>query len=465
MAALRPPKSVTAQRTRLDRHSLLTTVLLLAIAAVLAVLGERYSYRADWTATARNTLSPASIRLLERIDGRIQITAYARTDQILRRAIAELVDRYRQVKPELSLEFVNPDRVPEQTRRLGVSDDGDLVVRLGERHEVVHHLSEEKLTSALYRLALRADRWVVYLTGHGERDLLGQANHDLGRFGRALRERGYAVHALNLANTPRVPDNTAVLVISEPTVALVAAESEAVAAFLQRGGNMLWLDDPNGSGQDAGPGMAKIQANLGVQPREGVVVDPTSAYPGIVIISNPGQHAVVREFELNTLFPLAAALRVTPVDGWESTPILHSGDQSWVETGPLTGELRYDSNADSQGPVNLGVVMQRTPATASADTVKQHADEAGQRLVMVGDSDFLSNAYVGNGGNLDLGLSLVNWLSNEDALVSIPSARAPDLRFDPSTFGRFVIALGAPVALPLTLLCVGFLVWRRRRRR
>ena len=41
-------------------------------------------------------------------------------------------------------------------------------------------------------------------------------------------------------------------------------------------------------------------------------------------------------------------------------------------------------------------------------------------LAIVGDGDFLSNAYLGNAGNLELGLRLLRWLSREDRMLKIP---------------------------------------------
>ena len=53
-----------------------------------------------------------------------------------------------------------------------------------------------------------------------------------------------------------------------------------------------------------------------------------------------------------------------------------------------------------------------------------------QRVVVVGNGSFLSNSYLGNGGNLQLGVAIVNWLASEDDLVAIDPRPASDSRIE-----------------------------------
>ena len=450
---------------RLHRQGLLTTALIFVTLALLALLSQRYYYRLDLTATARNTLSPTSTELLRRIDGLVEITAYTRPDPIVRRAVKELAQRYQAIKPDLHLRFVDPDRAPAETRRLGIKADGELAVHLGGRVEVVRRLGEQGLTAALQKLALRAERWVTYVVGHGERDLLGAANHDLGHFGDLLRSRGFSVRPLNLAEAGTVPNNAAVLVISSPRTDYLPSEHEAVDEYVGRGGNLLWLDDPDpeATGRDR---LSHLRSRLGLEYQPGIVVDPTSSQPEVVIVSNAGPHRLFQDFSLNTLFPLASMARWSDHPEWRATEILLTADKAWLESNPVSGEVRFDSDTDKAGPLPLGVILEKGSEEAQASDGTQAGERGpGQRVVFIGDGDFLSNSYYANGGNLQLGLALINWLSNEDALVNIPIATAPDLRFEPSFAGLMLINLGPPLALPLAALLIGFSIWRRRKRR
>jgi ABC-type uncharacterized transport system involved in gliding motility auxiliary subunit len=88
-----------------------------------------------------------------------------------------------------------------------------------------------------------------------------------------------------------------------------------------------------------------------------------------------------------------------------------------------------------------------------------------QRVVVVGDADFLANRYLGNGSNLEIGTNLINWLSHDDRLISISPRPAPDTRLELSTSQQLFIAVLFLLALPLGLLVSGLRIWLQRRKR
>jgi ABC-type uncharacterized transport system involved in gliding motility auxiliary subunit len=86
-----------------------------------------------------------------------------------------------------------------------------------------------------------------------------------------------------------------------------------------------------------------------------------------------------------------------------------------------------------------------------------------QRAMVIGDGDFLSNTYLGNSGNLELGIRLINWLSRDDAFITIPAKIATDTQLEMSGTTLGIIGLGFLFVLPLLLLGTGIMIgWRRR---
>ena len=439
------------RRLPLHRQGLLTTFLIVALLVVLGYLSVRFDQQFDWSATGRNTLSPTSQALIERIAEPIRLTAFVRRDPIVKRAVGELVERYRRAGAEIELHYEDPDRAPVRARSLKIQSEGDMVVHLKGRREVVRNLNERALSSALFRLARQTNRWIAFTTGHGERDLLGRANHDLGRFGTVLEERGYALRPLNLAVAGAVPDNTALLMLSQPPTAWLETELRAVTDYISRGGSLLWLDDPGGKGH-----LSALRDSLGLERVPGIVVDPDNRYPEMALVADAGAHPMVARFDMNTLYPLATAYETRAATGWRVQSVLHTAPGSWAESGPLGGVVRFDQAIERRGPLSLGLVLER-PFTSG------QSELGTQRLVVIGDGDFLSNAYLGNGGNLELGLAAVSWLSHEDALIDVPVPTALDLRFEPSLAGRFLVHVGAPLGLPILALLAGYVLHRRRK--
>jgi len=155
------------------------------------------------------------------------------------------------------------------------------------------------------------------------------------------------------------------------------------------------------------------------------------------------------------VFPGATGFEIDDDILYDSAPLLSSGAESWTETGPLSGTIRFEPDgAEKQGPITLAYAL-----TLNVD------DKAQQRIVVVGDGDFLANAYLGNAGNLDMGLRMVNWLIHDDRFIDIPAKTAPDRTLKLTTTSVTVIGFGFLIVLPLCLLGTGFVIWRKRRRR
>lgn len=444
-------------RLLLKIQSALFFVLLFVVVGLLAWLSNRYVLHLDWTASQRNSLSNASRLLLDQIDGPVKITAYAREDKVLRQAIRDLVARYQKHKSDIELVFVNPDRNPDEVRRLAISSDRELVVRYSTRSANVKSLGEPSLTNALYRVSRPEDRRLVYLTGHGERDLLGKANHDLGNFGTQLENRGFQIIGLNLLEAGAIPENTDTLVLSQGEVDWLPGEVALIAAFVEQGGNLLWLSDPARS-----KASALLENALGIHFVPGRVIEPATRVfgvedPSVVAITRYGAHPVTQNFNLITVFPGAAAIAAGAGDGWKTSPLLLTTGQSWSEIDSIDGQARPDKADEASGPLQIGLALSR-PRIDS-----QGASQ--QRVVVIGDGDFLANNYLVNAGNLQLGLNLINWLAGDQKFIDIPATTTPDLVFSLSGARSLVVAFVPLAVMPVALLAAGFFVWRLRRSR
>jgi ABC-type uncharacterized transport system involved in gliding motility auxiliary subunit len=429
---------------------------LIAAAAALAVLSLRYQWHWDWTSSGRNSLAPASVELLHSLGQAPRLTAYVRPERLLRRQVEDLVARYQQLRPDIQLEFIDPGLHPDLARELGLTAPVEIEIEYSGRRERITDTSEDSLSNALERLANNRRPWVAGLAGHGERDLMGDANHDLGEFGRVLEAKGFRPQGLNLATTPIIPENVQVLVIAGPATPLLPGEIELVRRYLAAGGNLLWLTDP-GEQQ----GLEPLLQEIGVSLLPGLVVDANVRALGIddpsfALVSRYPEHPLTEGLQTASLFPKAAAMEARPTGDWQATPLLRTLEASWNETGPLRGEVRRDPEAGERaGPLTLGLALtRRSPGPEGPE----------QRLAIVGDGDFLSNAYLGNAGNLELGLRLLRWLSREDRMLKIPPRLTPSPNLELSPFAAKVIGLGFLFGLPLLLSAAGAVVWWRRRR-
>lgn len=457
----------SSTRWRLRIQNTLFLLLFGLLIGLLAWLSVRYPVQVDWTAGGRNTLSEASRMLLDRLDGPIRVTAYARDNLPLRNGIARLVGRYQRYKSDLTLTFVNPDLLPDRMRELGITADGELYLEYRGRGEKLQQLSEQALTQALYRLGRQQARVVLFLAGHGERKPQGMANHDLGTFGRELEKIGIQPETLDLTTETQIPNMAAALVIAGPQTPLRTAEIQAIVKYVGRGGHLLWLLEPEDPS-----GLQELATLLGITVLPGVVVDADTSLLGIknpafIPIADYGPHPITESLRSPALLPQAVALDLQPAAGWKADVLLESQLRTWTETGPLDERMQFDpGTTERPGPLTVGVALVRPrPGPPVAGAVDAQAAASPQRIVVIGDGDFLSNTYLGNGGNLQLGLNIMNWLTLDDTLIVLRPKAAPDIHLDLSDGALALIAAVFLLVLPATLLASGWLIWFRRRRR
>jgi ABC-type uncharacterized transport system involved in gliding motility auxiliary subunit len=435
------------------KNSLITWASLVLIVA-LAYLSYLYTVQLDITLSASNSLSEASQKIVETLPDKINITAYIKKDAGIRRLYEQLVDRYRYYKADIHLTFIDPATVPEKVRELNLGSDGGIIIEYQGRTERLIYLDEAVLTNALLQLATANERWVSFLSGHGERAPEGIANFDLGTFGKALNQHKIRALPLNLATLQAIPDNTNLLVIAAPTVPLMDGELNLIKQYIDKGGNLLLLTDPNN------PQLNLLLAELGIHVLPGTLVDGNSKLynitdPSFVLASEYIKHPITKGFLNITVYPTVAALEADADSPFKVTAFLSSSKQSWTETGEVSGKIRFDAGtAEKAGPLNFAYTLTRN--------INKDSE---QRIVVIGDGDFLSNTYIGNVGNLDMGLRIINWLIHDDRFIDIPAKTTPDSSLQLGNMVIAVFSFGFLIILPLALLIIGFVVWRRRNRK
>jgi len=419
-------------------------------------LSSRHIYELDMTVAGRYTLSDASQQLLGQMPGVVQILAFTRGAQQtgLRQRIGRLVERYQRQKPDIELKFIDPDQRPELVREHQISLDGELVVQYQGRQEHLQTVGEQALTNALQRLLRGGARRIEFLTGHGERAIQGQTNHGLSQWVSQLAQKGFLANALSLQDILQIPPDTSVLVVASPQLSLLSGELELIHNYVAQGGNLLWMTDPGDELRLLG-----LDERLGVKRIAGTVVDPAGEligieHPALVVSNSYPQHPLTQGLEGLTLYPMAQALDFQGSD-WQASPLVLSLERSWSEQQPLVGEIHYEPETEQMGPLALALSL-----------VRQRKDGVGeQRIVVVGDGDFLSNAYLGNGANRNLGDRIINWLSEDDRLITIPPRVADGQQLEMTQTQLIVISVGFLVGVPLLLLGCGAWVWIRRRNR
>ena len=438
---------------------------------MLAWLSNQYNWQIDLTSNQRHSLDRQSIELLEQMQDTIQVHAYVR-EATTRQAVQEILKRYQRIKTDIQLTFYNPDIDIEQAKQdnITLKKPVEFAIHYQSRRENIYSLSENSISNALFRLSQQNTQTVQFLSGHNERNPFDNSRLSYARLRASLASKGIKLDTLNLL-VSAIPEQTRLLVIAAPEKKLADGEIAQIKSYLDGGGNLLWLTDPGNL-----QGMDSIAETLGLQFLDGVIVDSNTNLRQSLNIQHPAIIPVIEYSDdvltkaLNyTLFPISRGLRLADKSPavWQAVPFLQSLPKSWQETGDLGETVKFDpKQGDIAGPITLGIAFSRDiPAHTSNAFPASSKPPSQQRIIIIGDSDFMADSYIGAGDNRQLALNIFNWLNNNDKHLSIPAPESRDRSLVLSDTQLAIIGFGFFLALPIGLIITGLLIWYRRKHR
>lgn len=422
-------------------------LILLAASVILAArVSEQHRWHMDLSALQINSLSASAGHALDAIAGQLELTAFVPNYPVQRAQLEQLLSPYLAHASRPRFSFVDPLREPDRARELGATRQGELQLRSGQRLEVIATPTAQSIDRALNRLALGGERWIVSFKGHGETSI-DDSPAGLGQFVHHAEGLGYRFVSIDPRHVDELPENTAVLLIAGPRREYGEHTQVQIKRFLTGGGQLLWLL------ADQAPEF--LSTDFGIDVLPGTVVDAAAAlhdldspdnaivseYPAALLPQAPDRHSVLKR---------SLALTYRETDNWQLKARLQSSPRSWNEIGELRGQLARNPELGEQaGPLTIALALQHDRT------------EGPQRMVIVGNSHFVSNSQIGQADNMTLAAGLLHWLSANDRLSATTVAQDLDIDWPPQLAA--VLAVGLMGLLPAIYLAVG--LWSRSRRR
>ncbi len=446
--------------------SALLVVVLAAILVFANLLSAHHYRRFDTTANKRFTLSPQTVKVLKGLTAPVEALCFFQPDGKDRQEATQLFEQARAVNQAFNFRFIDPDKHPREAQANGVTQYGTTILKQGERKVTLTGHEEADLTSGLIRVTRTKRRQVRFTTGHGERPLHSTDRDGLDMAARAVEQQGFEVSELLLLQSGEVPADTDVVVIAGPHKPFLPKEVEAIQRYLDRGGNVILLADPDGDAD-----LAPLVAGWGVKLPKELIIDPSSRMFGgdytVPLVSQYPPHAITRGFNLACFFPVARPVVEQEAKGVTHAVIAKTGPNAWGESDLTEDPIQLDKG-DRKGPVDVILLSER--AAAPTQKGKDGGSDAGKgeergggRLLVAGDADFPTNQWYQFSGNGDLFLNCVSWMGKEEGLVAIhpKEHQAQTLALTPQQ-GELLL-FGFVVFLPLAVFASAFGVWRWRR--
>ncbi|MBS3819564.1 GldG family protein [bacterium] len=456
----------------------LLIVIVLGIVVVLNYLFAQYHHRFDFTKANIHSLSDQSVKVVKNMDQKIRVKCFFRQGNYNRSKMENLMEIYAYHTNKLDYEFIDPDKNPGLVKRYEIKEDGTTVMEMGEKSNRITSTSEEDITNALIKLTRERKKTIYFLEGHGEASIEQSEASGYSLAKKELEKMGYQVEKLTMAFSKKFPEDAALLVVPGPQKGLLPQELETINNYLQKGGRVFFMVDPETSS-----GLEPFIENLGIQVQNDLIVDTVSRMMGgdyfMPVVNEYETHDITTDFRYATFYPYARSMKKMEEipEGVSVNVLAKTSPNSWSERELEQKEVSFNKNKDKKGPLSVACVGTIELKTQKEDAEKKEREkkptpqealpEKGKkekgRFVVFGDSDFASNRYYNLSGNGNFFLNTVNWLTEEADLISIqPETSEPrTIRMTPSQ-GRLLFFVSV-IILPLVVLIVGVSVWIRRR--
>ena len=447
----------------------------LAFIGVSHYLANDSDLRWDVTQDKQHTLSSSTVEYVSTLTNEVQLTAFH--VGMPPKYLLDLFKEYERVSANvIKTEIVDPVEQIAYAAKFGNAinaDERKVIVQSGDNRKDVDFslstLSEEKLTNAIASVS-RAPRTVYFLTGHGEYSSSSEAFSGLSKFKQLLSDNNIVSKTLMLGISQSIPVDCDVLIIAGPKTQLSQNEETIISDYLIKGGDALFLiehtmittpDKPLSPEQlQKNPSLNVILNQWGLDVQSDIVVDLTNHIGddvGSPATKNYQRHKALTEGLDYTFYVRPRSIRLLPQ---RRTNIKHaiiaataSTENSWAETN-RTLDIQFDPSTDTAGPVAFSYVV------IEEKNQQQTYKLSDTRLIVFTDADFLSNVYINQYSNAQMGLNLVSWLAELDYKTFISPKVINVERLDlTSKQQRQVLVI--LFLMPFLLVIVGLIVWLR----
>jgi ABC-type uncharacterized transport system involved in gliding motility auxiliary subunit len=437
-----------------------TTVLSLGVIVILVitnVLGFQHHKRFDLTTQKLFTLSDQTKKIVSGLNSDVHVVRFSKTPDS---RFDDLMTEYRGFSSHIKFQNIDPQEKPEVAKEYGAAHVGDVILASGSRKQTIapnptEAPSESDLTSAILKVTRDKVKNVCFVAGHGEKGIADAQASGYSAIDQGLKKEGYNTKSVNLVQQNGVPSDCDVLVIAGPTQAYFPQEVDMVKKYIEVGGKALIEIDPQ-----TDPKLDDILQTWNVNLGKNVVVDASGVGrmfgtgPAVPLVVDYGDSPITKNLKGGmTFFPLARTISIADKNKADTTDteLLKTSAQSFTIPNLDQKEVKFDPKTDTAGPLSLGVAGD-----------KKNGDK-DSRVVVLGDSDFASNQWAGLQHNGDLFFNTVDWLAQDEDLISIRPKEATD-RHLTLTEGQVAGLRWADlIFVPGIVIFSGIAIWWKRR--
>lgn len=496
-------RQILEERTVGGLNAVFSSTVFLGICIVSYLFLGAWHRSWDLTEEGRRDLSEQTIQVLQAMNTEVEVLCFFLQVEEELVAIAQdktlrFIEQCRRYTPLLNVEVLDPtvDRARLEAMEIThASVQGTIVLRAGDRQRVITlsggspRLEERDFTNALINVLRKSEPKVYFMTGHHERDIMNEdPQKGASTLGNLLRGESYKTERLAIKiSDPEIPVDADVIVINYPSMDFHPVEIEALDNFVMNGGRILLLIDPwrtPAGGENVSERLRPyLEMRFGIKIGSDLVVTDQSdnIWQAELTVDNAPfetveegfmayrgaysrNHPITQSFDQSMLLQAMRSVSVVPEppEGVAAVELLRTPPGFWAESDTEklleTGQAKRDEG-ERQGPVPVA-----TAAVLPLNKPNTPRGRTDARIVVVGDSDFASNANIIVPGHVNFILNTFAWLTESEDLIAIRPTGRESLPLLLSPLQQRAIAWTAIMLTIQLVLVVGLAVYLSRRR-
>ena len=464
-----------ARQTKYWAYVSVYVLVVLGGLVIAGFLANRYNKSYDATANKRFTLADQTLKVLDGLKQDVKITLYEQTSRM--DAGRELLDRYANASPHVSVAYIDPEKMPQEARAAGVRTFGTIQVTTANSKEDAKSLTEEEVTNALIRALKGGPRTACVAQGSGEHSISETGRTGYSAVKSLLESHNYTTKTISLLQSDTVPADCSLLVVGGPRFDYLQPGVDAIKKYVDGGGSaLLMLGAPVKMGDEK---IADNDVLLAALKGWGVTLDKDLIFdtnplgrlfgigPFVPLVTEYEYHDIVRDMrDSATAYPMARTMEVGTADKVTVSKLFSTSPSSRATTE--LGSAEVSTQGTRQGPFTIAAAGKVTVdggngATPTTDGAASSTDKKEGRFVVVGSSDWVSNGYINLSANEDMFLNMVNWLSSDEELISIRPKDPDDRRLELTGEQMNKLFYFTVLLLPACMILIGLRVWWVRR--
>ena len=460
----------------------------LALALVIGFVGfanyagDQNNEKIDLRTYRSIQASDATVEMVRNLAEPVTVTLFFPPANDVAKSITPYFEDLAEVSDRLTIQRIDRDMQPKKAKEMRARKNGTVVITVGDKHETITlAVLPNKARSKLKKLdgdfqkklgkATRDQKIAYFVTGHGERSTSPRADDLAGLkvVKDILQQMNFKVKKLGpkdgLGN--QVPDDATVVFLVGPTGPMLDAELAALVDYVQGGGALFVLVDPD---TEFDPELDALLEVLGVAVNSDVLTHDRKFFPfrggrsdrTFLLTTRFSSHdstTILTKISSQVALFLDATGSLSKREG--TPPAAEGGPDVQFTVRSVAGtwadldeDLEFDKETEKKDVYQLVAAVELQP--------EQEGGQPG-RAIVAADADMAGDVIMARSkGNRQWLHDAVRWLEDDILLIG-EVADIEDVPVQHTKEGESLWFWTTTFGVPLVIFGVGLGVNRRRR--